>query len=60
MAQDRFAEESAIELPDREAMSLVGPNVTPLPLPVEGADLPIEGDAELGTGQGIDEGRTPA
>ena len=58
MAQDRFAEESAIELPDREAMSLVGPNVTPLPLPVEGADIPI-GDAEMSTGQGIDERVTP-
>ena len=47
MGQDRFAEESALELPDREAMSLVGPNVTPLPLPVEGIDpgptLPVEG-----------------
>ena len=50
MAQDKFAEESAIELPDREAMSLVGPNVTPLPLPVEGIDpgptLPVEPAAE--------------
>ena len=50
MAQDRFAEESAAELPDREAMSLVGPNITPLPLPVEGVDpgpeLPVEPPAE--------------
>jgi hypothetical protein len=58
MAKDRFAEESAIELPDREAMSLVGPNVTPLPLPVEGADIPLDG-AEMGTGQGIDESASP-
>jgi len=58
MAQDRFAEESATELPDREAMSLVGPNVTPLPLPVEGADIPI-GDAELSTGQGMEERVAP-
>jgi hypothetical protein len=58
MAKDRFAEESAIELPDREAMSLVGPNVTPLPLPVEGADIPLDG-AEMGTGQGIDESAAP-
>ena len=58
MAQDRFAEESATELPDREAMSLVGPNVTPLPLPVEAVDVPLDG-AEMSTGQGIDERVTP-
>jgi len=58
MANDRFAEESAIELPDREATSLVGPNVTPLPRPVEGVDIPIDA-AEMGTGQGIDESVTP-
>ena len=47
--EDRFAEESATELPDREAMSLVGPNVTPLPLPVAGVEppeLPVEPPAE--------------